>query len=447
MSVVKQKVAHRNAKLKVGSLPKASVVEGDLYDKMVTANSVNAAGVALKIKAEEEPEYREWNPSKRWNPFNSYKLLAHIERWKKIKRGRFIPPPVLITVDPTNICNLNCVWCNAKFVRTVRRGSRSEKALCNIAEFLPHWGEGAGGWQPGVQAVCVAGGGEPLLNPATGTFIDRLVANGIEVGVVTNGTQIHGFVDSLSQAVWVGVSVDAATKETLEKLKGGSGANTFDRVIENIAILANYSKSHNNKLGWSHPAYGVSYKYLLYKDNISEIYEATKLAKEIGCKNIHFRPAGTTWDKLGTEQEITFSQDDISLFREQITRALELDDETFSVYGVTHKFNSQFASANYFCKCHSIFMTAVIEPPTGKDAAKDAFTIGLCCDRRGDSKLQLARSIEDVQKIQKLWGSEKHWDIHDSIVVRNECPRCTYQPHNEIYEQVILRDSMTYKFI
>ena len=56
-------------------------------------------------------------------------------------------------------------------------------------------------------------------------------------------------------------------------------------------------------------------------------------------------------------------------------------------------------------------------------------------------------NIEDAEEIQKLWGSEKHREIHDSIVADVECPRCTYQPQNEIYEQVILNDSMTHKFI
>jgi len=92
-------------------------------------------------------------------------------------------------------------------------------------------------------------------------------------------------------------------------------------------------------------------------------------------------------------------------------------------------------------------MTAVIEPSAGKDAAEDSFTIGLCCDRRGDSQLELARNITDVNQIQKLWGSKEHWYIHDRIIVQKQCPRCTYQPHNEIYEQVIQNDSMTYKFI
>ena len=390
----------------------------------------------------------EWNPSKRWNPFNSYKLLAHVETWRHIKRGKALPAPILITVDPTNVCNLNCVWCNAEFVRE-RKTSLSKNALLRIADFLPQWSEGNPYGKNGVQAICVAGGGEPLLNPHTGSFIDRVVDNGIEVGVVTNGTLIDKNVDSLSHSTWVGVSVDAGTSETFNRLKlnGAEDNKMFNRVIENIAILVDYARSHNNKLGWMHPAYGVSYKYLLYKDNIGEIYEAARLAKKIGCKNIHFRPAGTTWDKIGTEREILFSKEDIELFKEQIARAMELDDGSFGVYGITHKFNNQFERANYFVRCHAVFMTAVIEPPAGKDAPDDSFVVGLCCDRRGDPKLELVRNITDPDEIQKLWGSDKHWKIHDKIQADVECPRCTYQPHNEIYEQVILCDSMTHKFI
>lgn len=395
------------------------------------------------------PQTPEWNPSKRWNPFNSFKLLTQVPRWELIKRGKPIPQPVLVTVDPTNVCNFNCVWCNAEYIRKHRKNSISEQALIRIADFLPRWGEGNPQWKAGVEAVCIAGGGEPLLNPATGTFIDRLANYGIQIGVVTNGSLINSYIDSLSQCTWVGISMDAATSDTFNKLKGiPPEKRYFDRVIDNIANLVDYAKMHNNRLGYKNPAYGVSFKYLLYnRENIGEIYQASKLAKEIGCKNIHFRPAGTTWDKIGTDDEINFSDDEVTLFNEQIKQALDLDDESFGVYGVTHKFNSQFQRANYFNKCHAIFMTSVIEPPVGKDVPDDAFTLGLCCDRRGDDKLELARNIIDPKVIQQLWGGEIHWKIHDKIVVEQECPRCTYQPHNQIYEQVILNDSMTYKFI
>ncbi|NUO07177.1 MAG: radical SAM protein [Candidatus Brocadia sp.] len=411
---------------------------------LMPADQINKA----KCIQESNNNEQEWLPSKRWNPFNSYKLLAHVHRWQQIKRGKPIPPPALVTIDPSNVCNFNCVWCNAEFIRKQRKGMLSEKILLTLADFLPRWGEGITNYKHGVEAICIAGGGEPFLNPATAAFIDKATTNDIEVGIVTNGSEIHRHIDSLSQCTWVGISIDAATSNTFNRLKKLPPENGyFHKIIENIANLTDYAKRHNNRLGFKHPAYGVSYKYLIYKDNISEIYQAAKLAKETGCKNIHFRPAGTPWNKIETENEIIFSQEDIALFKDQIAKVLELNDETFGIYGVTHKFNSQFERANYFTKCYAIFMTAVIMPPIGKDAPKDSFIFGLCCDRRGDGKLELARNIINVEEIQTLWGSETHWEIHDRIVVDNECPRCTYQPHNEIYEQVILNDSMTYKFI
>ncbi len=390
----------------------------------------------------------EWHPSKRWNPFNSYKLLAHVHRWSHIKRGRPIPAPILITVDPTNRCNFDCEWCNAEFVRKKPRDSISKKTLLALADFLPSWGPNVPDVEPGVKAVCVAGGGEPLLNPATSSFIDRLSRKDIEIGLVTNGSLIHKNVDALSQCTWVGVSVDAGTAKTFDAYKGTRPEqNIFDTVITNIELLADYARRHNTRLGMPHPAYGVSFKYLLYKDNIGEIVQATKLAKEIGCKNIHFRPASTTWDKIGGEQEISFSPEQIELFREQIAEAVEYSDENFGVFGVTHKFNSQFTRANYFDRCYAVFMTAVVMAPMDPSAPEDAFNLGLCCDRRGDPKLELLRQCTDPAKINQVWGNEAHWNVLDSVNVCAECPRCTYQPHNEIYEQVILNDSMTYKFI
>jgi len=389
----------------------------------------------------------EWKKNKRWNPFNSYKLLAHVDTWRLIKRGKPVPPPILVTVDPSNKCNLDCEWCNAAVIRAKNGGLLSKKALLNIAEFLPKWHVDGCTVPPGVKAVCIAGGGEPLINSHVGDFIDALIENGIEVGVVTNGLLIDKFIDSLSKCTWVGVSIDAGSTETYHRYKGmHKDSNSLQTVLNNIKKLTRYALQHNNKLGFSHPAYGVSYKYLLYKDNIGEIYEATKLAKESGCKNIHFRPAGTTWDKIDSEKEIIFSPKEIEIFNEQITLAQELDDENFNVYGVTHKFNDQFARCNSFDACHAVFMTAVFSPPSNPEII-DGFNLGLCCDRRGDESLDLLQNCVNPFEINKEWGNLRHWAIHDDIDIKNECPRCTYQPHNEIYEQVILKDAMTYKFI
>jgi hypothetical protein len=177
---------------------------------------------------------------------------------------------------------------------------------------------------------------------------------------------------------------------------------------------------------------------------VNEVYQSAKIAKDIGCNNFHLRPVGAAWFDLSMDK--AFSDKDLPkrLF-EQIEKARELENPDFSVYAVTHKFGDQFEKLHEFGACHAIFMTCLFMPPEDSNK-KDAITLGLCCDRRGDSKLELIRDLADVEKTADFWGSEAHWEIFDRIKV-DECPRCTYQPHNQIYEQVIQRDLMTYRFI
>jgi wyosine [tRNA(Phe)-imidazoG37] synthetase (radical SAM superfamily) len=150
---------------------------------------------------------REW--TSQYNPFNSAKLFAHRDRWKHIRKGGVVPAPALVTVDPINACNYNCKhWCNAEYVLGKDHGRIQNEALNEIADFLPYWGirGGEAGVESfhgaaekvgiassmvddlyGVRAVCIAGGGEPLMHPYVGKFITRLADNGVKSGVVTNG--------------------------------------------------------------------------------------------------------------------------------------------------------------------------------------------------------------------------------------------------------------------
>ena len=266
---------------------------------------------------------------------------------------------------------------------------------------------------------------------------------GMEVGIVTNGTEIDKFIEPLSKCTWVGVSVDAGSPETMKKIKG---KDVFNKIIGNMQKLIKYSKDNNTKLSMSGQGYGVSYKYLLHPHNIHEINKAVKIAKEIGCRNFHMRPAGIPWDKIDITNNnfIFFNDEYVKEFQKQIIMAREMEDQNFGVFGITHKFDKKFDIFNQFKTCHAIFMTAVFMPDT--DNNLDSFNLGLCCDRRGDENLLLGENIGDINEIDKLWGSKKHWEIFDKINVK-KCPRCTYQPHNQIYEYVILKDNMTYKFI
>lgn len=371
---------------------------------------------------------KEW--TKEFNPFNSNKLYAQAYRWEELMDDT--PAPALVTIDPTNECNLDCIWCNSQYVRGQNHNRINQPYLEQIADFLPRFSDNPR--YRGVEAVCIAGGGEPLLHPYTPGLVERLKELGIKTGIVTNGTRLTD--ERLTDAEWIGVSMDAGTQRTYKELKG---ADAFQKVIENIQGMN--ERSDGTNLGKKGQGHGISYKFLLHPRNCGDVYEAAKVAKETGCRNLHIRPWGISWDKVGMGNS-TFSLDDIDVFQEQLSRARELEDDTFGVFGVTHKFDGHFKKKNEFEKCHAVMMTGVFEPPTTTDKG---FNFGLCCDRRGDDSLTL-ENLTDPEAVGDFWGSPTHKRVVDEINPQF-CPRCTYQPHNKIYEKAIEEENTTYEFI
>jgi len=381
----------------------------------------------------------EWTD--KFNPFNSDKYIAQVSKWKTIDIGGEIPPPTTISVDPTNYCNLRCVWCNAEEIIDQKHGSISNDTLMEIAESLNKWPATKKWKKKGVESLCLSGGGENLLHPYAGKFLQKCYDNGIKTALVTNGNFLDKHLETIANCcTWAGVSVDAGTSETYEKLKG---KDMFGKVINNIANLVDYSKKNNSLLATPGLGPGVSYKYLLHPGNVQDVYEATKIAKEIGCKSVHIRPYGTPWFR---EEENVFKQEHLDIFKEQIIKARELeykdDDGGFRVYGITHKFNGNFAPNNDFEKCRAHLLTGIIMPPSGDGK----FDYGFCFDRRGDAGVTV-RNLESMDELYNFWGSTKHWDMYEKAPDPKSCPRCTLKPHIQIYEQMAKKDNTTFEFI
>jgi hypothetical protein len=149
----------------------------------------------------------------------------------------------------------------------------------------------------------------------------------------------------------------------------------------------------------------------------------------------HLRPCGKTWYNLNEPN--MFSTLDIAIAEAQINQArVDFEDDTFKVFGIVHKFSKNWEIEHNFNKCYAVGMTAVIEPNNN---------IGVCCDRRGDSRVNLGEFVK-LEDIITMWNSQKHWDIMNSINLK-DCPRCTYSPHNQIYESFILSDDVCKNFI
>ncbi len=385
---------------------------------------------------------KNWSKGKKYNTFNSDKVLIHVPRWTKIFDGSpYIPPPVSLDVDISNICNLSCSWCNATSVIDGRASFISSKSLAQLADFLPDWGAYTNSALP-VRAVVLAGGGEPLTNPNFSVFVERLIMNGISVGVITNGLLITKHLKALSKCTWVGVSVDCATVETYAKLKNPNNSDDFYLVVDHIHELISFAKEFKTRLNRNNLSSGVTYKYLIHRDNVREVFEATELAKRLGCKSIYFRPISVPWNRLNEKPQPSFiSSRDIKRFHKNIDKAMSLDCASFSVYAALDKFGVNFRSDNCFTNCYGGFVTAVIMPPRKKESG---IILGLCCDRRGDARMELGEM--EVKDIEKNWGTKRHREILRLVDVAS-CPRCARKLHNNVIQSVILEDSMSYNFI
>jgi len=363
---------------------------------------------------------KEWTSP--YNEFNSLKILYFKEHLNAIAKGKFLPP-ITTDTDPSSICNFNCVWCNAKGIRRDNSKIIPPKHLLKLADFYKEWG---------VKSTCVSGGGEPMVNPGFSDFLYRLKKNGIKSGVISNGSLMteknaRAIADCSS---WCGISVDAGSREVFAKVKGLKDESIFDKVIENIRTLARIKKETNSNVE-------LTYKYLLHPFNVKDIYKAAKLAKSIGINTFHLRPV--CWDNLygqRNKKPIDFSNISKTI-EEEIEKSRKLEDENFKFYSVRHKFGESFERKINFKRCWATPLVSTF----GADG-----NVHLCFDVRGKKEWILCKHYPDPKEILKVWGSSKHKKIINSVNVE-KCPRCTFGPHNEIIEKVILEDKMFLDFM
>ena len=353
----------------------------------------------------------------RFNPFNSMKVLLWRQHLEGMANGKLLPP-VTVDFDPTNLCNSKCIWCNSKTFRKNHPDSMSTQHMIELAEFLGKWG---------VKSACVAGGGEPMLNPGTSEALYKFNEVGIKTGVITNGIQMSEkqMVSIVDNSTWCGFSIDAGDKDDFKSVHG---VDKFEQVIKNLTKLIRIKEQRNSNVE-------ITYKYLLHPNNAESIFKGAIIAKAIGCDMMQVRPV--CWDNLYDQPErdpIDFKPVKKSMLK-QMTDSNKLTDNEFKFFGVRHKFGEDMERKVAFNKCRAVSIMAVY--------CADG-NIHLCHDLRGKKDWILC-SHKDPKEILDVWGSKKHIDMINNINP-NKCPRCTFETYNEIIEKVIMEDRMYMDF-
>lgn len=369
-----------------------------------------------KIKA------KEWSDKSKYNSFNSFKGLLYIDshykpiaKWIKGESNN-LPAPVELSLDPGHICNFRCTHCNAQRYLVMHPEQvpadmkiMTEEHLKKIIDFCALWG---------VRAICIGGGGEPLMNKNIWHIPSYIASKGMKSSFATNGSLINEEIaKEMMNCRWVGVSIDSATKETFEKVHG---VDLFDKVIENLKLLVRIKNETESKID-------ISYKFLINPLNWHEIYDACKLAKEIGVRDFHARPADLERKDFDQAMSLNYNLEEIqNLFQ----KCHELEEgDNFRVFTVMHKYNPEFRIMHTFKNCVSSSLML--------QACSDG-NVYVCADHRIEDRFKLGSHFPNPMDILKFWGSEKHRELLKSIQVNKECGRCTYGEYARQIEEVAL---------
>jgi len=346
------------------------------------------------------------------------KSLLYGDYFKAVLDKKFIHP-IEASLDPIHQCNLLCEHCNAHRYLTdgnLKYNRMTNQHLFNLVKFLSKWG---------VKAVCFGGGGEPTLHTALPDALDLANVLKIETSVATNGTLFNDrLISSLTKCRWVGISIDSATPETY---RIGRKKDLFNVAINNISKLVDQRSSCD-----------IAYKFLIMPYNQHEIYQACKLARELGVRDFHARPADFRHQGMG-EWKKTQNDYNCNLIRAQFDKCHDLETVDFRVFTVMHKFADDFTPSRDFNQCYAT--------PLCIQLCADG-NVYLCVDQRHQPEYLLGTHFPDPENILKFWGGDNHQRLVFANTPKSCNTRCTFGFYNKVCEEVFMdKDPFCKNFI
>jgi MoaA/NifB/PqqE/SkfB family radical SAM enzyme len=217
-----------------------------------------------------------------WN----YKLIEYQKR-----RGSRIVVgyPYWLTIDPSSICNLQCVFCPTG----QRRGTRTAAMLS-----LPLFTKIMNKLGPYLLHIDFCNWGEPLLNRDLPAMIALAKTYGPTVKVDSNmnvpldeqaaGAFVRSGLDRLT------MSVDGASQETYEVYRRGGN---FATVLRNMELLVKAKKESGL------PGPHLHWQFLVFRHNEHEIEKARVMSREIGVDSIGFTAPFCSPEWVSTKDE------------------------------------------------------------------------------------------------------------------------------------------------
>jgi radical SAM protein with 4Fe4S-binding SPASM domain len=201
---------------------------------------------------------------KKWNflvaGFNQYFLPAK-------PFGR----PVIVQVEPSNVCNLGCSLCLSASFNHERKAALLPFEV--FRKFIDEIGDT-------LLLMIFWNWGEPFLNPDAIKMIAYATSKGVLVHTSTNGNVVFSdeMADRIVQSKLTSMifAVDGATQETYSKYRAGGN---LERVKQNIRTVIKAKERNHSQ----YPM--VTVRFVAMQPNEQEMKDVEKLARELGADN------------------------------------------------------------------------------------------------------------------------------------------------------------------
>ena len=327
-------------------------------------------------------------------------LLNNFEMIECIIKGLTPPPPFCVEVHPSGFCNNNCRWCRGESGKKTPDFSpcnMEKEALLNLVDQVKNIGS---------QRILFDGYyGEPLMNPATKEAMNKALEIGLEIALGTNGLLLNEEVrEVIVKGKYVRISLDAGSNETHNLLKKTKG-KPYDEIIKNLAELVKLKNEIKSEV-----RIGIS--FIIQSENICEIIDVAKTAKEIGCNLIQFKISMADPMGILTEEQL----DEVFNLLEQTKQSYE--DSLFNVVVVTSKKDAMKESSNRLRPDYTNCYANILMPVIGPDG-----NIYPCCehsDNPGESFGSIyTKSFKDIME-----GSQRE-KVMNSINPSVTCGFCS----------------------
>lgn len=331
--------------------------------------------------------------------YSKYKIFHFKDKMDSLpKENEKITAPIHIRIKPTNVCNHACWYCSYQSLDDIQLGKdmnlRDTIPKEKMDEIIDDCID------MGVKAITFSGGGEPFLYPHFLETLKKLSTSSIKFASLTNGSRLDGEAAEIfaKHGTWVRISIDGWDDESYAEYRN-TKPGEFTKVVEN---MRNFAKIDGRTCNL-----GIS--FIVDNKNYKEIYNFSKLMKDIGVDSIKIAPCVIGND--GVENNKYHKPIYEEAKRLSVKVKEELEDDSFEVFDSYHLLEDKFDKDYGWCPY------VQINPVIGAD-----MNVYTCHDKAYNLDTGSLGSLKDIG-FKKLWmnNKDKFFNVNPSLHCNHHC--------------------------